>query len=450
MKKTTVTILGAGLAGSLLSVMLSRQGFPVVIFEARKDPRDSNLSPGRSINLAMSSRGINALKYAGVFDQIEPLLMPMAGRMLHFQDGKDEFQPYGQKKHEVIYSVSRFELNRRLIDTAEKKYNVKINFEHSVFSYDKNDSKLIINSPNKQHSITAKGMIAADGAGSLIRRSYKKSEPINPIESILPHRYKELNIPANKDGSFKIEKNALHVWPRGQFMLIALPNPDGNFTLTLFMPAKGKNSFAELSTIKKVSQFFKKYFSSAVPLLPDLNYEFKTNPTGILGTVRCQHWHDKDKILLIGDAAHALVPFHAQGMNFAFDDCMVLDKTIINGSSNWEEIFKNFEAQQLVNANSIQDMALENYIEMRDGVLDPKFAIQKELSFELERRLPKRFIPRYSMVMFHNEIPYKVAQERGKIQQQLLQQLTKNINTLSEIDLDHAKKIVCSKLTPLQ
>ena len=449
MKKTPVKILGAGLCGSLLSIILARRGYPVVIYEARSDPRDLSQAAGRSINLAMSSRGIKALKYAGIFDQVEPLLMPMTGRMLHFQNGAQELQPYGQKEDEVIYSVSRFNLNQILIDTAEKKYQVEIKFEHKVLSYDTHQDKILMQSPAGEYSLDAEAIIVANGAGSVIRKAFNNIEPIKPKESILPHSYKELTIPANADGSFQLQEDALHVWPRGQFMLIALPNPAGDFTLTLFMPTNGENSFSELTSDKKVNEFFNHFFASAVPLLPNLNDEFKTNPTGILGTVRCQHWHDADKLLLMGDAAHALVPFHAQGMNFAFDDCVELDKVIENNEGDWLKIFQNFEKNQYKNAQAIQEMALDNYIEMRDGVLDPKYALRKELSFELEQRMPNRFIPRYSMVMFHDQIPYAVSYQRGEIQKKLLEELTKNADKLEEIDFKHAEKLVASRLTPL-
>ena len=449
MEKTPVKILGAGLCGSLLSIILARRGYPVIIYEARSDPRDLSQTAGKSINLAMSSRGIKALKYAGIFEQVEPLLMPMKGRMLHFQNGEQELQPYGQKEDEVIYSVSRFNLNKILIDTAEKEYQVVIKFENSVLSYNTNEDKIIMQSPSKEYTLDAQAVIAADGAGSTIRKAFDGIQPIKPKESILPHSYKELTIPANPDGSFQLEENALHIWPRGQFMLIALPNPDGDFTLTLFMPTEGVNSFSELTSNKKVNAFFNHYFASAVPLLPNLNHEFKTNPTGILGTVRCQHWHDRNKLLLMGDAAHALVPFHAQGMNFAFDDCVELDRIIEKHEHDWLEIFQNFEQKQYKNAQAIQEMALDNYIEMRDGVLDPKFALRKELSFELESRMPRRFIPRYSMVMFHDQIPYSVSQARGEIQKQLLEELTRNVDSIDQINLDDAEKLVMSSLTPL-
>ena len=232
-------------------------------------------------------------------------------------------------------------------------------------------------------------------------------------------------------------------------MLIALPNPGGDFTLTLFLPSSGANSFAELDSDDRVSEFFNRNFADVVPLIDNLTVNYSQNPVGILGTVRCNHWHDGDKLLLLGDAAHAVVPFHGQGMNLAFEDCIVLDQVLENPDADWATVFAVYEAEQIANANAIADMALENYVEMRDTVRNPKHVLRKQLSFELERRLPNRFIPRYSMVMFHDEIPYSVAQERGAVQQKLLEELTDNVDTLEQIDLDSAAAEVEKRLPPL-
>jgi kynurenine 3-monooxygenase len=300
-----------------------------------------------------------------------------------------------------------------------------------------------------EYSIVGKPIIAADGAGSVLRRAYADSDLIAASESLLPHSYKELAIEPAGNGGFQLEPGALHIWPRGDFMLIALPNPGGDFTLTLFMPGEGPNSFEILDTEARVATFFKKYFADVVPLIPDLPEMYMNNPVGILGTVRCKHWHVQDHFLLIGDAAHAVVPFHGQGMNLAFEDCVVLDRVLQNFSGDWEAAFSEFESRQLANANAIADMALENYVEMRDTVRDSGHLLRKELSFELERRLPNQFIPRYSMVMFHDEIPYAVAQHRGAIQQQLLVDLTAGAESIQDIDLDLATRAAAEALTPL-
>jgi len=299
------------------------------------------------------------------------------------------------------------------------------------------------------YDVEATPLIAADGAGSVVRRAYSDSDVIRPSDEILGHRYREFEIPPGPDGEFLMEKNALHVWPRGEYMLIALPNPGGDFTLTLFIPVEGEHSFAALDSDEKVYAFFEKQFPDATPLIKEGFRSWHDNPEGILGTVRCKHWHDGGNVLLIGDAAHAVVPFHGQGMNLAFEDCVILDQVMENPEADWETVFEVFEREQIDNANAIADMALENYVEMRDTVRNPKFALWKSLGFALEDRLPNRFIPRYSMIMFHDEIPYAVAKERGAIQQRLLEDLTEDADSMEDIDLDAAVAFVESQLPPL-
>lgn len=451
MNRSSVNIIGAGLCGSLLSIILARRGIKVTVLERQVDPRTVQTAAGRSINLVLSARGNRALKYAGIFENIEPLLVPMKGRLIHHEDGTTELQPYGQRESEQIYSVSRAELNRILIQTAEKDYNVRVRFQQEAVSYYPEEAILRIRDHEKSadYDVKANPIIGADGAGSIIRRAFTYAGSIGPSETLLEHSYKELSIPANADGSFQLDKDVLHIWPRGGFMLIALPNPDGDFTLTLFLPSSGANSFAELDSDDKVSKFFSHNFADVVPLIDNLIVNYSQNPVGILGTVRCNHWHDEGKMLLIGDAAHAVVPFHGQGMNLAFEDCVVLDQVLENPDAEWTTVFAVYEAEQIANANAIADMALENYVEMRDTVRNPKHVLRKQLSFELERRLPNRFIPRYSMVMFHDEIPYAIAQERGAVQQKLLEELTDNVDTLEQIDLDSATAEVEKRLPPL-
>jgi kynurenine 3-monooxygenase len=451
MKKDKATILGGGLCGSLLSIVLARRGMKVTLLERQADPRKEGATGGRSINLAMSSRGIRALKHAGVFEQIEPLLMPMAGRLIHDEDGTTELHAYGQNESEVIYSISRAELNRTLIDCAETAHNVSIRFQHEAVSYYPEEAILRVrdHAKDSDYDVRAKPLIAADGAGSIVRRAFNDVDKLSGTEDLLQHSYKELAIPAGPEGEYLLEPGALHIWPRGGFMLIALPNPGGDFTLTLFLPSDGEVSFASLNTDKKVTEFFDQHFADAVPLIEDLTNAWNQNPVGILGTVRCEHWHDGGDLLLIGDAAHAVVPFHGQGMNLAFEDCVVLDLVLDNPDVDWATVFTVFEKEQIANANAIADMALENYIEMRDTVRSPKYLLRKELSFELERRLPRRFIPRYSMIMFHDEIPYAIAQERGIVQQRLLEELTEDIDSIDEIDIDAAVRTVESRLPPV-
>jgi kynurenine 3-monooxygenase len=452
MNDKAVNIVGAGLCGSLLSVMLAKRGIETTIFERQPDPRLTRAAAGRSINLAMSSRGIRALQRAGLFAKVEPLLLPMRGRMIHKDDGTTELQPYGQRAHELIYSVSRSELNRILVQAACEQFGVDIRFGHRTLSYAPEDSVLTLknDSNSMTYMIRDRPLIAADGAGSVIRRAFGADSYICPSESLLAHGYKELTVPAGPGGRFRLASGALHVWPRGGFMLIALPNPGGDFTLTLFLPNEGAASFAALDSPAKVAAFFKRHFADVVPLIPDLSGMFEANPVGILGTVRCRHWHVGSGLLLIGDAAHAIVPFHGQGMNLAFEDCVVLDDILAAGFTDWAAAFEKFEQMQHANAQSIADMALENYVEMRDTVRDPKFLLRKRLAFELERRLPRQFIPRYSMVMFHDDIPYAEAQRRGAEQEALLDELTCNADSIEDIDLDTAEQRIRQQLqTPL-
>jgi kynurenine 3-monooxygenase len=449
MRREQVTIIGAGLCGSLLAIMLKRRGCDVSVLERRADPRAGTAVAGRSINLALSARGIRALRHAGVFSKVAPLLMPMRGRIIHNEDGSAELQPYGQREDEQIFSVSRAELNRILTDTAECEYDISVTFEQEAREFDTASGELRVTdlAHGRQYTLRHQPVVAADGAGSAIRRALGAS--IGATEALLPHGYKELSIPPGPGGRHRIEAGGLHIWPRGGFMLIALPNPGGDFTLTLFMPDEGRHGFDSLDDSTKVRTFFLRWFADIVPLIPDLTETFLTNPVGILGTVRCRRWHDGGNVLLIGDAAHAIVPFHGQGMNLAFEDCMLLER-ILGTKQDWEETFAAFETEQLPNANAIADMALENYVEMRDTVRDPRYRLRKELSFELERRLPGRFIPRYSMVMFHDEIPYAVAQQRGAVQQELLDELVRNAGSLDEIDLNAAETMVSNRLPSLR
>ncbi|MDX1499163.1 MAG: NAD(P)/FAD-dependent oxidoreductase [Woeseiaceae bacterium] len=446
-----VDILGAGQCGALLATMLAGRGFAVDVWERSPDPRAGGAPAGRSINLALAARGINALERIGVLDRIRPLLVPMRGRMVHEVDGATEFLPYGQREGEQIYSVSRGHLNRLLLDVAEDAGDVTLHFGQRVTGYDADRAVVTLHdvATGSDHEIAANPVFAADGAGSAVRHALDAARGIGATEDLLPHGYKELTIPAGPGGEFRMEPNALHIWPRGGFMLIALPNPGGDFTLTLFLPNEGEPSFAELTDEAAAARFLERWFPDAVELIDEPAHALVANPLGLLGTVRCNRWHDGGNVLLIGDAAHAVVPFHGQGMNLAFEDCIVLERILDDTGPEWSEVFPAYERVQLKNANAIADMALENYVEMRDTVRDPRFALQKELAFELERRLPGRFIPRYSMVMFHAEIPYSVAKKRGAVQSELLDEFTRGAKTLADIDIDTAIEAVEQRLPPL-
>lgn len=452
MKSDSVNIIGAGQCGTLTAIMLARHGFELNVYERFTDPRIRDAEAGRSINLALAARGLNALQQVGIDALIQPMLVPMRGRMLHQADGTTSFLRYGQQEHEQIYSVTRLGLNQVLLGVADDTPNLHLHFQQNAIAYDAPDRTVHIRNEldGSMYQIAAEPLLAADGAGSIIRRSFDGTGTFGGIESLLAHAYKELSIPAGPSGEYQLASDALHIWPRGGFMLIALPNPGGDFTLTLFLSTAGNNSFEQLVDEAAVMRFFEEHFSDVAALIPRLCDEVLHHPLGILGTVRCRHWHDHGNVLLIGDAAHAIVPFHGQGMNLAFEDCVRLSEIVDDLGGDWPNVFARFEAEQLANANAIADMALDNYIEMRDTVRDPKFALRKTLSFELERRLPQHFIPRYSMVMFHAEIPYLLAQQRGEIQNALLEEFTRDTNSLAEVDLPGAADAALSRLSALK
>jgi kynurenine 3-monooxygenase len=447
----TINIVGAGQCGTLIAIMLARHGYDVEVYERFTDPRIQDAEAGRSINLALAARGLNALQRVGIGDLIKPMLVPMRGRMVHQIDGSNDFLRYGQRDHEQIYSVTRLGLNQVLLGVADELPNVHLNFQQNAIGYDAPDRTVHIKNEldGSLYEIEAEPLLAADGAGSTIRRSFDGTDTFGGIESLLAHGYKELSIPAGANGEYQMDSDALHIWPRGGFMLIALPNPDGDFTLTLFLPNSGENSFEQLSDEAAVTRFFETHFADVAPLIPALCDDVLNHPLGFLGTVRCRHWHDRGNVLLLGDAAHAIVPFHGQGMNLAFEDCLLLDKIVRRQGGDWPNVFARFEAEQLANASAIADMALDNYIEMRDTVRDPKFALRKALAFELERRLPDHFIPRYSMVMFHADIPYLVAQQRGEVQKALLEEFTQEAESFSEVDVERAAAAAVERLQPI-
>lgn len=433
-----IIISGAGLAGSLLAVMLARRGFQVTVYEKRADMRKVEQSAGRSINLALANRGIAALVHARVMDRVRPLMLPMPGRMLHDKEGKLKFQRYSVNKDEINYSASRGELNKALMDAAEETGRVTLKFEHEITDVDFERRELHVINTASGENIVESGcrVIAADGAGSPVRLAMSKKLGIKNSQEMLDHAYKELSIPAADDGSFRIDPEALHIWPRGGYMVIALPNLDGSFTVTLFLPKTGNPGFESLTSAEAVEEFFKTEFPDLFPLLENLEEEFFDNPTGALGTVRCHPWHADDFTLLLGDAAHAIVPFHGQGMNCAFEDCLVLDQLIEMQGADWESVFPAFSEIRKPNAEAIADMALDNYIEMRDSVRDPRFHLRKQLEFELEQKHPDKFIPRYSMVMFHPEISYAEAQQRGAAQRALLDRHIADCESLQDVALD--------------
>lgn len=445
---TTVTIVGAGPVGTLMGAFLARRGLEVTIFERRPDMRAVAQPAGRSINLALANRGIDALDRLGLMDAVGDLLIPMRGRMIHGPDGALDLQPYGSKPHEVIYSVSRSALNKTLLDAAEEQ-SVMIEFNKRCDDIDFTQKTLSIydETEEREHTIGFDRVIGADGGGSAVRPALARRQNSRVDEQLLGHGYKELTIPPGPGGVFLLEKNALHIWPRGGFMLIALPNTDGSFTATLFLPNEGPDSFASLRTEAEVAAFFAAHFADAVPLIENLTGSFFENPTGLLGTIRCACWHLGGEALLVGDAAHAIVPFHGQGMNAGFEDCVALDRCLDRMGDDWGGVFASFETAQKPNANAIADMALENYVEMRDSVLDPGYRLKREIAWKLEKIYPDRFIPRYAMVMFHL-LPYAEAYARGKIQADILDELARSAPSADQIDMNLAQRLVEEKILP--
>jgi len=436
-----ITLVGAGLAGSLLAIFLARRGHRVTLLERRLDPRKTGASGGRSINLALANRGIAALEEVGVMESVRPELIPMAGRMLHDEEGRLKLIPYGNKPHEVIHSVSRAGLNALLLDAAEATGRVSIRFGETASGVD--FANRLVLPQRTRYDV----LIGTDGSASAVRATILERTRGRLDEEPLGHGYKELSIPPAEGGGgrFRMEKNALHIWPRGEYMLIALPNIDGSFTVTLFLPNHGEESFQALTTTEAVDALFERRFADAVPLMPRLGEDFFGNPTGHLETIRCAPWSFEDHALVLGDAAHAIVPFHGQGMNAAFEDCSAFDRCLGDPDRPWNEIFAEFEKRRRPNTDAIADMALENYVEMRSTVREPKFQLKKDLSFRLEERHPGRFIPRYSMVMFHT-IPYAEAKRRGAIQEEILDELTSRAASLDEVDLARADRLIAERL----
>ena len=443
-----ITIAGAGLAGALLATLLARKGWQVQVFEKRPDPRLKGYDGGRSINLALAERGLHALREAGLNDAVMQQAVMMRGRMVHMKNGDTQLQRYGKDDSEVIWSVHRGELNLTLLNAAEAA-GATISFNHRIESidFDNKNIQLVNDHDRSSYELHFDVLIGADGAGSGVRTALKNKNHLTERFESLGHSYKELEIPPSAAGAFQIEANALHIWPRGGYMCIALPNTEKTFTVTLFLPNEGDPSFATLPDLAAARQFFEADFADALPLMPNFDQDFINNPTSGLSTLYCDNWHLDGRVVLLGDAAHAMVPFHGQGMNCAFEDCLALVHHI-EKASDWQHAFEDFEQERKPNALAIQTMALENYIEMRDKVDDPEFLLQRQLERELAQRHPDYFVPRYSMVTF-SRLPYDTAYQRGKIQKHILQTITENCTTLETVNWELADGLVHQHLTSL-
>jgi kynurenine 3-monooxygenase len=432
MPKAKFVLIGSGLAGGLLAAYLGRRGYDVDLYERRADPREGNIVGGRSINLALSTRGIHALEQLGIADEVLKHAIPMRGRMIHDKSSDLHFVPYDVDPNKHINSIGRAALNTTVIEAAKRYPNVRVHFNHRCIDVDLTEAVAYLETPSVEAAvsaanpesqiITARGdaVIGVDGAFSAVRQSMQlKIDNFEYDESYLAHGYKELTIPPASDDLWRMEKEALHIWPRKSFMMIALPNPDGSFTCTLFWEFEGPRSFATTKTDGEVCDFFREEFPDAVPLMPTLLEDFRQNPTGSLVTIRCAPWFYKDKIALVGDAAHAVVPFYGQGMNAAFEDCVVLDECLAEFPDNREHAFAQYFHRRKENADALANLAVENFIEMRDKTASRAFRAKKKLDHLLEGLLPGIYLPLYTMVTF-TRIPYAEAARRARRQDRLV------------------------------
>ena len=447
MIRKNIVIVGAGLVGSLLSIYLAKRGHKVRVYERRNDMRKGTSEAGRSINLALSDRGIKALNEVGIIERIQEIAIPMHGRMIHTIDGKKVQQPYG-KQGQYINSVSRAELNKKLMDLAED-HGVEILFEHRLQKMDwKADSMdFDVTGKTSAKDFKADIVFAADGAFSSCRLNHMlQHDRFEYEQSYIDFGYKELHIPAGENNTFLLDKNALHIWPRGNYMLIALPNTDGSFTATLFFPFEGDPSFSTIDNGNKARQFFETTFTDASKLMTTLEHDFLNNPTSSLVTVKCFPWVRNDSFAMIGDAAHAIVPFFGQGMNCGFEDCSVLDDLMNKHGDDWTRILDEFQRTRKPDTDAIADLALNNFIEMRDRVSDPKFLLQKKIEGRLYEKFPDQWIPAYSQVTFSPHIRYRDALSNGLRQEEIMREIMQRPDIESAWDDDQLHSTIINKL----
>jgi kynurenine 3-monooxygenase len=443
------TLVGAGLVGSLLALFLARRGATVRVLERRPDLRKERIRAGRSINLAISVRGLHALAQVGLEDRALQHAIPMRGRIIHPVDGPLAFQPYGKDDSQCIHSISRGWLNGMLLSEAEATGKVQLSFQHRVIAVDVSAGRLtaVQEGTHLAEHLAGAAVVGTDGAGSVVRGAVVEAAGGTNTEEPLAHGYKELTLPAGEGGRFALEKHALHIWPRRDFMLIALPNLDGSFTCTLFLRLLGNPSFETLETPEAVRRLFTAHFPDVAPLLPELESEFFENPTGTMVTVKCWPWTAEARALVLGDAAHAIVPFFGQGMNCGFEDCVVLDE-VLGRTRNLSAAFSEFAQLRKPNADAIADMAVENFVEMRDSVADARFLLEKAIERRLLNALPGEFLSRYALVTF-SRVPYRLAYQVGQEASAVVRELANHVTSAEAVDLGEAKKLVQARLAPL-
>lgn len=420
MTRPHVAVVGAGLTGGLLACYLARRGYPVTLYERRADPRTSAAERGRSINLALSERGIDALRRIGLDKQVLADALPMRGRMIHPVHGEPGFQQYSVDGERAINSISRGALNNALLDAAQAAPGVDVHFAHRLTGLDPATGALTFDTPAGPVTTRAEIILGADGAGSAVRHQLSRygADGFTETLSFLDYGYKELSIPA-VGGDFALDPGALHIWPRGSSMMIALPNPDRSFTGTLFWPSSGAGSFDALDSPEAIESHFRAVYPDLLPLVPELADDYEHNPVGVLGTVRCAPWHAAGRVALIGDAAHAIVPFYGQGANCAFEDVVELDRCLDETGDRWAEALPEYERRRRENTEAIAEMALDNFVEMRDKVASPVFRFGRRVEHALERALPGTYVSRYELVSF-STTPYAEVRRRVRRQHRIL------------------------------
>jgi kynurenine 3-monooxygenase len=446
MKNKTIAVVGAGLVGSLWAVYLARRGYQVRVFDRRPDIRKQKIVQGKSINLALSDRGWRGLEGAGLQDAIRQVALPMTGRLMHALDGTLTYQPYG-KDGQAIYSVSRGLLNQTLLQCADEYEHVDLSFEHRCLDVDIQQNIISFYDEKNKVEVNEKfdHIFGTDGAFSAVRTRMSKIDRYDFSQTYLDHGYKELEIPPNADGTHRMRHDCLHIWPRGEFMMIALPNLDGSFTCTLFIAFEGKNSLSQLTTPAQVKAFFEQHFPDAVPMMPELTDDFFANPNASLVMMKCYPWHYEDKMCLLGDAAHAIVPFYGQGMNCGFEDCTALNRLMDEFNDDFSKILPAFTAERKPAGDAILELALRNYIEMRDKTADKEFLLQKKIEARFSAKHPELWIPLYSQVTF-SHIPYHEALANGDRQQKIMDQVMSDPDIEAKWDSDEVENKILSLL----